>query len=129
MWIVLAVSMSLTGGLYGCAAAAVGAAGTAGGIIYTDRGAKGEIKGDVPKAHEQALAALKKMNIQVTGSEMKESGKERTLEAKSGGTDISVKMTQATAQTTQVEVIARESTFKWNKDYAKEVLAKIVNQG
>ena len=119
----------LAGSLTGCAAAAVGAAGAAGGIAFTDRGAQGDVKGDVEQVNQRANQALKSMGIQITGNEMKSSGKEQSLSGKSGGTDISVKMTQAATGTTHIEVIAKESAIKWNKDYAKEILAKIVNQG
>lgn len=116
-------------GLGGCAAAAVGAGGAIGGIAYTDRGAKGDVKGDVKTVNRQATAALHEMNIRITGSEVKEAGKERTIDAKSDKAEVSVKMTQATGNTTHVEVVAQESTLKWNKDYAKQVLASIINQG
>jgi hypothetical protein len=52
----------------------------------------------------------------------------QSISGQAGGTDISVKMTQAGAGTTHIEVIAQESTLRWNKDYAKEILAKIVQQ-
>ncbi len=118
----------LAGSLTGCAAAAVGAAGAAGGIAYTDRGAQGDVKGDVEQVNQRATHALKSMGIQITGSELKNSGREQSISGKAGGTDVSVKITQAGAGTTHIEVIAKESTLRWNKDYAKEILAKIVQQ-
>jgi len=111
----------------GCAAAAVGAGGAAAGIAYTDRGAQSDVKGDVRQVNHQALAALQKMGIQVTGTEMKDSGKEHDVSAKSGTTDVSLKLVQTTADTTHVEVVAQEGVLKWNKDYAKKVLAQIIN--
>jgi hypothetical protein len=123
------VSILIASGAFGCAAAAVGTAGAVGGIVYTDRGAKGDVKGDVRQVNQHAKAAFKQMGIRVTGSEMKESGKEQNLSGKSGSTDVSVNMNRSGSDTTHVEVIAHESTFKWNKDYAKEILAKIIHQG
>jgi hypothetical protein len=114
----------------GCAAAAVGAAGGAvGAIAYTDRGAEGVAKGEVHTVNQQSRAVLKNMGLQITGSEMKEAGKEQELTGKKTGMTVTVKMTHSTAGTTHIEVIAQESTFKWNKDYAKDVLARIVNRG
>jgi uncharacterized protein (DUF2147 family) len=118
----------LAGSLTGCAAAAVGAAGAVGGVAYTDRGAEGDVKGNVEQVNRQATQALKSMGIQITGSELKNSGREQSISGKAGGTDVSVKMRQASAGTTHIEVIAKESTLRWNKDYAKEILAKIVQQ-
>jgi hypothetical protein len=65
------------------------------------------------------------MGIKVTGSEMKEAGKERDLNGKSSKADVSVSMKATNGGTTHVEVVAREGTIKWNKDYAREVLSKI----
>jgi hypothetical protein len=124
----LCASLTVASVLSGCAAAVLGGAGAAGGIAYTDRGAKGEVKGNVDQVNQAAQSALQSMNIQVTGNEMKNSGQERTLAGKSGQAAVTVNMTQAGTNTTHVEVIAKEETFKWNKDYAKEILAKIVNQ-
>lgn len=121
-------SISIAIGVGGCAAATVGA-GAAAGIAYTDRGAKGDVKGNVQQVNEQAKDALKQMGIQLTGSEMKEAGKEQSLSGKSGDTNISVNMKSASPNTTSVEVIARESAVKWNKDYAKKILTEIINQG
>lgn len=114
--------------LSGCAAAVVGAAGVVGGVAYTDRGAKGDIRGNVAQVNEAAKEALQDMKIRVTGSEMAKSGKEKSLEGKSTKADVSVKMTQGPSEVTHVEVIAREGTVHWNKDYAREILAKIASR-
>jgi hypothetical protein len=115
--------------LAGCAAAAVGgaAAGAAGAVAYSDRGAKSDVKGDPQSIHQKAEKVFSDMAIQTTGTQTKENG-ERDLSGKSGNKDISVQMTPAANGTTHVEVIAREGTVKWNKDYAKEILSKIVEK-
>lgn len=123
----LTVSLAAPSVLSGCATAAVGAAGAAGGIAYTDRGAKGEIKGNTADVNQAAQSALKEMNIKLVGSEVKEGGREREIQGKKGGTDITVKMNQERSDTTTVEVIAREGTIKWNKDMAKNILSKIAS--
>jgi hypothetical protein len=113
----------------GCAAAALSAAGAVGGVAYTDRGAEGEIKGDLDQVNLRASQTLKNMGIQITGNEMKGSGKEQSISGRSGSTEVRVTMTRAAAGTTHIEVIAREGTLKWNKDYAKDILSRIVRQG
>jgi len=123
------LSILFAGGTSACAAAAIGAAGAVGGVAYTDRGAEGEIKGDVEQVKRRATEVLQNMGIQITGNEMKKSGKEQSINAKSGSTDISVTMTQAATGTTHIEVLAKESAIKWNKDYAKDILSRIVKQG
>ncbi len=124
------ISALLTMILYlsGCAAAVVGAAGAVGGIAYSDRGAKGELKGDTSKVNQEAQKVFKDMGIKQTATSTESSGQERTLDGKTGTMKVSVEMKQQPSGTTQVEVIAREGTVKWNKDYAKDVLAKIAQE-
>ena len=122
----LAIAMIVS--LSGCAAAAVGAAGAAGGIAYTDRGAKGDLKGDPSQINQNAKKVFQDMNIHVTDTSSSKAGKERSLEGKSGTMDVSVDMEQQTSGLTHVEVVAKEGTLKWNKDYARDVLAKITEK-
>jgi hypothetical protein len=125
--LILLTAASLSGGVFGCAAAAVGAgAGTAGAVAYTDRGAKGEVKGNLGDIDDHTRSTFKQMGIALTGSAMRYSGDEQDLTGKYGGTDVAVQMTKSTPDVTHVEVIARQSTLSWNKDYAKEILNKIV---
>ena len=123
----ITLSFSAASGLAGCAAAALGG-GAAGGIAFTERGARGDVKGDVGRVQSQAKQALQEMNIQVTGNASQNSGKEQSLDGKSGNTEVSVKMNQTTSDMTHIEVIAKEGTLKWNKDYAQQILSKIVNK-
>jgi uncharacterized protein (DUF849 family) len=113
--------------LTGCAAAAIGA-GAAGGIAYTERGAKGTAKGDVAAVTEKSRQALQNMGVQVTGSEIKNSGAQASLTGKSGSKDVTVSLNSAQGNMTQVEVVAKEGALKWNKDYAGQVLSNIVQQ-
>jgi len=115
----------------GCAAAAIGAGvGAAGGIAYTERGAQGDVKGDVRAVNQRAQSALREMGIKITGTQMKEAGKEQELQGKSkDDKDVSVKMALAGQDSTRVEVVARKGALQWDKDYAKEVLNRIVQQG
>jgi hypothetical protein len=115
--------------LTGCAAAALGgaAAGAAGAVAYSDRGAKSDVKGDTQSVNQKAEAVFSDLSIQTTGTQTKENG-ERELTGKSGDKDITIQMTPAANGTTHVEVIAKEGTVKWNKDYAKDILSKIVEK-
>jgi hypothetical protein len=115
--------------LAGCAAAALGgaAAGAAGAVAYSDRGAKSDVKGDPQAVNQKAEQVFSDLSIQTTGTQSKENG-ERDLTGKSGNKDITVQMSPAGNGITHVEVIAKEGTVKWNKDYAKDLLSKIVNK-
>lgn len=115
--------------LTGCAAAALGgaAAGAAGAVAYSDRGAKSDVKGDPQRINQKAEQVFSDLSIRTTGTQSKENG-ERELTGKAGDKDITVQMTPAGNGTTHVEVIAKEGTVKWNKDYAKDLLSKIVEK-
>ncbi len=124
----LMLSTAALSTLSGCAAAAIGAGGAAGGIAFTERGAKGDVKGPVSQVNERAKEALQEMQIQVTGNSSQNSGKEQSLDGKSGSTEVSVKMSQSAHDMTHIEVIAKEGTLKWNKDYAQTILSKIIHK-
>ncbi|MFL5814479.1 MAG: DUF3568 family protein [Bdellovibrionia bacterium] len=115
--------------LTGCAAAALGgaAAGAAGAVAYSDRGAKSDVKGDTQSINQKAEAVFSDLSIQTTGTQSKENG-ERELTGKSGDKEITIQMSPAANGTTHVEVVAKEGTVKWNKDYAKALLSKIVDK-
>lgn len=127
----LTLSILLTSSvqLAGCAAAALGgaAAGAAGAVAYSDRGAKSDVKGDTQDINNKAQQVFSDMGIQTTGTQTKENG-EHDLTGKAGDKEITVQMTPAGQNATHVEVIAKEGTVKWNKDYAKDLLSKIVNK-
>lgn len=95
-------------------------------VEYTDRGVKREVKGNLAQVNHDARDALEAMGIRITGTGMKNSGQEQDLTGKAGKTTVSITMTQAGPDATNVEVIAKEGTFDWNKDYAKGVLNRIV---
>lgn len=121
--------LSTSGGL-GCAAAPVSAAvgSGSGAVAYTDRGAKGDVQASVGDVDDRARDTFKEMGIALTDSAMRDSGNEQDLNGKYGGTDVSIQMIKSAPSITHVEVMARESTLNWNKDYAKEILNKIASQ-
>ncbi|MGZ3688416.1 MAG: DUF3568 family protein [Bdellovibrionota bacterium] len=120
------VGLFLIGGS-GCAAAAVGAAaGVAGTIAYSDRGVKAEVKGDPQTVAKQTEAVFKKKGIATTNTAVKNSGKEQDLQGNGPTAEVSVSIVSAGKNTSHVEVVAKQGSFKWNKDYAKEVLSDII---
>jgi|GEM_PF-3290733 len=128
-WIPLVMSAALAAtGLGACAAAVVGAgAGGAGAIAYTERGAKGQIKGDPQEVRRKTEAAFRDLGIRTTESTSKKSGAEQELSGQSGKTEINVVIKSMGDDTAELEVVAREGVAKWNKDYAKRILSRIVS--
>ena len=125
----LLAAASLSSGVFGCAAAPVGAgAGADSAVGYSDRGAKSDVKGDLGDVDDRARDTFKQMGIALTGTAMRYSGDEQDLSGKYGGTDVSIQMTKSAPDVTHIEVIARETTLSWNKGYAREILDKIIAQ-
>jgi hypothetical protein len=113
----------------GCAAVAGAGAGTAAGVAYSDRGAQGDAKGSLQDVSKRAEDVFKQMGIQPTETSTKNAEGKRELKGKQGDTDVTVQMKSTGKDTTHLEVIARQGTLKWNKDYAKNVLQQIVQKG
>jgi hypothetical protein len=115
----------------GCAAVAVGAvagAGAVGAVAYSQRGAKGDVKGGVEQVRRQTELTFAQMGINTTATASKNAGAEQDLQGKVQGMDVSVKIVAVSPQVSHVEVEARSGSLSWDKDYARNVLSRIVQQ-
>jgi hypothetical protein len=122
-WGVVAV-LTLAGGV-GCVAAAAGAgAGT--GVYLTSRGAKGVVNGTVTDVVARARVVLEQNGVEVNATRSEQKGDQQELEGKKGDLDIKVTLEKESATTTRAEVSARKNLVTWDKDYARELLDKIV---
>jgi hypothetical protein len=111
----------------GCLAAA--AAGAAGGVYLTTRGAESVVEGSVDQVAARAEAVMAEMAIVKEGESTEDQGDKRVLKGKKGDLDITIDINRESATTTKLEVTARENLAEWDKDYAKEVLSRIVEKG
>jgi len=123
------VVLSLLLSANGCVAAGAAAAGTAAGISYTNRGAKGDVRGSVDQVARHAANTFQQMGIVTTETKVENGGTKRVLGGKRGDLDVETTMTASGGNVTHVEVVARKSMVQWNKDYARDVLERIVRQG
>ncbi len=114
--------------LPGCVVAAV-AAGAGGGVYFTSRGAESLVEGSIEQVAAHTEAALRDLLITPTGNSTKHSGDQREYRGTKGELDVTVKLERKTPSTTTVEVTARKNLAEWDKDYAKQVLAKIAAGG
>jgi hypothetical protein len=124
-WLVLA---SLIGGVTGCVVAAAGA-GAGGAFYLTDRGAESEVQAPVDRAFDATRKAFEEMGITEGKSTREdETGRvKRSLEGTTPSREINV--TIASSGTgSHVEVVARYSTVRWDKDLARKILARIVDR-
>lgn len=112
----------------GCVAAAAGA-GAAGAVYLTSRGAEALVEGSVDNVESRALAVMSEMGIVKDGQSSEDGGDQRELKGKKGDLDVTIAMKRKSPTTTEVEVTARENLAEWDKDFAQDVLNRIVKKG
>ena len=121
----LAVGLATAGvGAAGCAAAA--AAGAAGAIYATTRGVESLVATPIDRVVANAEAVMKDMGITQDATSSEKGGAKRELKGKHGDLDVTVQLEQQDTATTKVEVYARKNLAEWDKDYARQVLERIV---
>jgi hypothetical protein len=123
-WLVaLAVTLPTTG----CLAAA--AAGAGAGIYLTSRGAESLVQGSIDQIATRARAVMTAESIVPDASSTENGGDKRELKGKKGDLDVTIQMERKSDKTTRVEVTARKNLAEWDKDYAQQVLQRIVEKG
>lgn len=122
------IILGLSTVLGGCVAAAVGAAaGAAGAIAYTERGASTRVNASVAESTAAAEEAFDDMGIAVTGRET-EGDREVEIRGERGDMDVDVHVEREDAGLTQIDVSARESTLDYDREYARSVLSEILER-
>jgi hypothetical protein len=111
----------------GCLAAA--AAGAAGAVYATTRGAESVVEGSVDQIAGRAEAVMSEMGIVKQGESTEDQGDKQVLKGTKDKLDVTININRETPTTAKVEVTARENLAEWDKDYAKEVLTRIVQKG
>lgn len=112
----------------GCMAAAA-AAGAGAGIYLTSRGAESMVQGSIEDVSARARSVLNEEGILLDESNMASGGDEREFKGKKGDLDVTVELERESGSTTRVEVTARKNLAEWDKDYAQELLSRIVEKG
>ncbi|HKA86639.1 MAG TPA: hypothetical protein VKE22_03200 [Haliangiales bacterium] len=121
-----AIAIAALGLLGGCVAAAAAAAGAGTGIYLTSRGHESVIVGTTENVEARSRAAMAELGINVTEYSSKDGGDSRTLKGHVREEDVTIEMRRDSPTTTKTEVTARKNLVEWDKDYAKEVLNKII---
>ncbi len=123
-WILtLALVVSTTG----CMAAAA-AAGAGAGIYLTSRGAESMVEGSIEDVSARARAVLNEEGIALDESNMESGGDEREFKGQKDDLEVTIDLRRESSTTTRVEVTARENLAEWDKDYAQELLSRIVEK-
>jgi hypothetical protein len=107
-----------------CVAAA--AAGAGGALYVTSRGAESLVQGQPSEVAPRVTAAFSEFQIQQTGNSTENGGDKQEFKGTKGDLEVTVTLERKSPTTTNVEVTARKNLAEWDKDFAKQVLQKIV---
>jgi hypothetical protein len=120
-WLVVA---ALAAAAPACVAAA--AAGAGGALYVTSRGAESLVQGQPSQVAPRVTAAFAEFQIQQTGNSTENGGDKQEFKGTKGDLEVTVTLERKSPTTTNVEVTARKNLAEWDKDFAKQVLQKIV---
>ncbi|MEA2725047.1 MAG: hypothetical protein QOH59_2818 [Gemmatimonadales bacterium] len=120
-----ALALTLVLPMAGCVAAAA-AAGAGAGVYLTSRGAESLVDNSIDKVAVRAQAVMNEEGIVPDASSTEKGGDKRELKGKKGDLDVTIEMERKSATTTRVEVTARKNLAEWDKEYAQQLLSKIV---
>ncbi|MFQ5689475.1 MAG: DUF3568 family protein [Gemmatimonadota bacterium] len=112
----------------GCFLVAAGGAGAGGGIYFTSRGAESVVSAPGAEAQSAAERALEQFQIRRTELKIDEEAGTRELKGKTADDeiDVTISLSRQAEGVTKVSVTARKNLVKWDKDFAKSLLARIV---
>jgi hypothetical protein len=122
-----ALALALMLPVTGCVAAAA-AAGAGAGIYLTSRGAESLVESSVDEVATRAQAVMSAEGIVPDASSSESGGNERELKGKKGDLDIAIQLERESGSTTRVEVTARKNLAEWDKEYAQQLLSRIVQK-
>src|SRR5919108_5165934 len=112
----------------GCAAGAA-AAGAGAGIYLTSRGAESLVESSIDQVATRARAVMSEEAIVPEASNVEQGGDKRELKGKKGDLDITINLEKKSSSTTRIEVSARKNAVEWDKDYAQQLLSRIIEKG
>lgn len=126
-WIHAAAAGAAALVLAGCVLAAAGA-GAGGAIYVTERGAEAVIPAGLDRAATATRQAFDQLKVRETksASEAGEGGERRHIEGTARDRDISVTLKPEGNSSTRIQVVAKASAVTWDKDFARQILDKIV---
>ena len=126
-WFIGTAAAAAALALAGCLLAAAGA-GAGGAIYVTDRGAEAVIPAGLDRAATATRQAFDQLKIHQTksASEAGEGGEQRHIEGTGRDRDVSVTLKPEGTGSTRIQVVAKASAVTWDKDFARQILDKIV---
>jgi hypothetical protein len=111
----------------GCVAA-VAAAGAGAGIYLTSRGAESMVDGSIDQVAARSQAVMNEEGIVPDESAVQNGGDKREFKGKKGDLDVTIELERKSSTTTRVEASARKNLAEWDKEYAQQLVSKIVEK-
>lgn len=124
---VRALALALMLPVTGCVAAAA-AAGAGAGIYLTSRGAESLVESSVDQVAARAQAVMSAEGIVPDASSSESGGNKREFKGKKGDLDVTIQIERETGSTSRVEVTARKNLAEWDKEYAQQLLSRIIQK-
>jgi len=111
----------------GCVLFAAGA-GAGGAIYLTDRGVESVVAAAVDATFAATEQAFEELDIERTSYTVEDDGAKRRLEGRSEtrDADVTVQMERSEGGNVRVHVTARTGPVTWDKDFAREILARVI---
>jgi hypothetical protein len=122
-----ALALALVLPMMGCVAAAA-AAGAGAGVYLTTRGAESLVDNSIDEVARRAQAVMSEEAIVPDASSTEQGGDKREFKGKKGDLDVTIQMERKSPTTTRVEVTARKNAAEWDKEYAQQLLSRIVQK-
>jgi hypothetical protein len=112
--------------LNGCLLAAAG--GVGGGIYFTNQGVESIVPGGVEAVAAATERAFEDFDLTRTELRIDDDGQTLRAQPSEGGDpEVTVTIRREGDTSSRVEVKARNSVVTWDKDYARQVIEKIVD--
>ncbi|MEO8088911.1 MAG: hypothetical protein ABI703_01290 [Gemmatimonadales bacterium] len=82
----------------------------------------------IDTAAERARAVMNEEGIVPDASSTENGGDKREFKGKKGDLDVTIQMERKSPTSTRVEVTARKNLAEWDKEYAQQLLSRIVEK-
>jgi hypothetical protein len=86
------------------------------------------VEGSVDQIAGRAEAVMKELAIVKEGESTENQGDKQVLKGKKGDLDVTIDIDRESPTTAKVEVTARKNLAEWDKEFAKDVLNRIVQK-
>ena len=86
------------------------------------------VEGSIDDVSDRTRAVLSEEGIALDESNFENGGDKREFKGKKGDLDVTVELEREGPSTTRVEVSARKNVAEWDKEYAQQLLSRIVQK-